>query len=363
MKNLTILVSACGSPSMPGIIECFRSNSERKIKIIGMDMSDEPSVKYLVDRFYKVPPVTDDNYCEIVLEICQKEHVDIYFPLISAEVSAVSKKIDDFKKINVIVSISDLAAVSISNDKLRTYKLLSSKKIPTPNFFEVNSLDDFVEGCKVLGYPNKAVCLKIVDGSGSRGVRIIDSSKSRYDIFINEKPNSFFTSYDDMLNILRESTELHKMLLVEYMPGTEYTVDALASNGKVLFMVGRENVVSLMSIAQESIVTYDEEAYKIAESVIELLKYDGNIGFDFMRDESGRPMLMDINPRITATVSVIAAAGVNLPYLRIKQLLNEPLPKELKINYGTRIKRRYGEIYTNKDGKRIDISGKVVDCK
>ena len=43
MKNITVLLSASGSPSMPGIIDCFKKNGERDIRIIGMDMCDEPS--------------------------------------------------------------------------------------------------------------------------------------------------------------------------------------------------------------------------------------------------------------------------------------------------------------------------------
>ncbi len=62
---------------------------------------------------------------------------------------------------------------------------------------------------------------------------------------------------------------------------------------------------------------------------------------------------MDINPRITATVSLFAAAGLNLPYLRIKQLLNETLPK-CEVHYGTRLKRRYDEIFTDANGKLIN---------
>ena len=143
-------------------------------------------------------------------------------------------------------------------------------------------------------------------------------------------------------------------MLVEYMPGNEYTVDLLADHGKVLYMAGRENVVSLMSIAQESIVAKIDSAYETSKAIVEALGLDGNIGFDFMKDANGTPVLMDINPRITATVSVIAAAGLNLPYLRVKQLLGEPLP-ECNIDYGTRLKRRYGEIYTDSKGQRIEI--------
>lgn len=361
MKDITILISACGSPCIPGIIECFRFNGERNIRIVGIDMSYDPSINYLVDKYYKVPPVTDDDYCERILEICKIEKVDIYFPMISAEVTVISKNINKFHQLNVSVSAPSDSASMISNNKLKTYELLKKNNICTPNYYKVNTINDYIMGCKKLGYPEKPVCLKIVDGSGSRGIRIIDSTKSRYDIFVKEKPNSFYISYEEMLKILEEAPELHSMILLEYMPGNEYTVDALAKNGKVEYIVGRENIKSLMSIAQESIVKYDEEAYNIAEKIIKLLNYDGNIGFDFMRNEDEKPTLMDINPRITATVSVIAAAGVNLPYLRVKQILGEKTKQITKIHYGTRIKRRYGEIYTNENDKRINIKGEIVE--
>lgn len=53
MKDLTVLISASGSPSIPGIIACFKNNGERKIRVVGVDMSDEPSARYMVDAFIK----------------------------------------------------------------------------------------------------------------------------------------------------------------------------------------------------------------------------------------------------------------------------------------------------------------------
>ena len=95
------------------------------------------------------------------------------------------------------------------------------------------------------------------------------------------------------------------------------------------------------------------EVQKQIINITKLLALDGNIGYDFMRNENGEAVLMDINPRQTATMSVIAAGGVNLPYLRIKQLLGEELPK-CEIKYGTRLKRRTSEMFT-------DINGKIID--
>ena len=169
---------------------------------------------------------------------------------------------------------------------------------------------------------------------------------------MNEKPNSFYTSYEDMLEILKEPEELTEMMLVDYMPGNEYTVDLLAQDGEVIYMVGRENVVSLMSIAQESVLTPNEHAYEVSRQVVKALRMDGNVGFDFLKDANGKPVLMDINPRLTATVSLAAVGGINLQYMRIKQLLGEPLPK-CEIKYGTHLKRRYLDMFSDAEGNAI----------
>lgn len=345
-RDLTILISASDSPSMPGILDCFRRNGERKIRTVGIDMAAEPSAKYIVDSFYQVPPATAPDYCDIVLDICRKEKVDIYFPTISAEVDVITGRRAEFEALGTILSVSDQEAVKIANNKLQTYMLLEKCGIAVPPYYAVHSIQNFVDGCAVLGFPEKAVCLKLANSSGSRGVRILDAQRNRYDIFAHEKPNSYFTSYEDMLSILKSAEKLDEMMLVAYMPGNEYTVDLLASRGEVLYMAGRENIVSLMGIAQESIVTKIDAAYETSRAIVKALALDGNIGFDFMKDADGVPVIMDINPRITATVSVIAAAGLNLPYLRVKQLLAEKLPK-CHVDYGTRLKRRYGEIYTD----------------
>ena len=44
-------------------------------------------------------------------------------------------------------------------------------------------------------------------------------------------------------------------------------------------------------------------------------------------------------------MQIFKEGGVNLPYLRVKQLLGEPLP-DCKIQIGIKMKRRYTEMFT-----------------
>ena len=118
----------------------------------------------------------------------------------------------------------------------------------------------------------------------------------------------------------------------------------LAENGKIIYMAYRESNVNLHSIPQAATLSYNHEAYDIAEKVIGALGLTGNADLDFKADSDGHPVLMEINPRIAATMQIFKEGGLNLPYLRIKQLLGEKLPK-IDIQYGVKMKRRYLEMF------------------
>ena len=132
LKDVTVLLSASSSPSMPGMIKCLRNNGERNIKIVGIDMTSDPSAKYMVDSFYQVPAANDPTFCDFVLDICKKERVDVYFPNVSAEVEVVAVRKAEFDSMGVLLSVSNMESVSISNNKLHTYKALESAGIPVP---------------------------------------------------------------------------------------------------------------------------------------------------------------------------------------------------------------------------------------
>ncbi len=352
MKDITVLLTAAGSPSSPGLIKCLKNNGERKVKVVGTDMKTDATIGQMVDIVRLVPPASAPNYIDKLLQVCQEEKVDVLIPGISQELPGLQEKKKAFESIGTKVSVSDGEGLNIANDKIRLYQYMKAHGFDTPEFTVINCLDEFEIACKKIGYPERPICIKIKDGSGSRGIRLIDPSKSRYDIFAGEKPNSFYTAYEDMLSILEEAVAFPELMIMELLPGLEYSVDLLADHGKTLYIVGRESNVINASIPQEATLAYNEEAYEISKSIVESLSLDGNVDLDFKFDSDGHPRLMEINPRLAATLSVIAAGGVNLLYLRVKQLLGEKLP-DVEVNYGVKLKRRYHELFCDKDGNKI----------
>ncbi|MGN0506552.1 MAG: ATP-grasp domain-containing protein [Lachnospiraceae bacterium] len=345
MRDLTVLVSACGAQFMPGLADCLKQNGERNIRIIGVDMGADKTILQMVDAFYQVPRATDSTYVDRLLEICKREKVDVVMPFMSAELIPLIDRKAEFEDIDTKVSVSDRRSVEITNNKYRFYEFLKENNLPVPKFCVIKKADDLVKACEVCGYPDHAVCIKATELSGSRGIRIVKPGVSRYDLLFGEKPNSFYTTMEELQETLKEKKTIPEMMAMEYLPGMEGSVDLLAENGKILYMAYRESTVNLHSIPQAGELKDNSEAYEIAEKVIAALKLTGNADLDFKNDADGHPVLLEINPRIAATMKIFKEGGLNLPYLRIKHLLGEKLP-EVKINYGIKMKRRYLEMFS-----------------
>jgi len=163
-----------------------------------------------------------------------------------------------------------------------------------------------------------------------------------------------YISYAELINILSEREEIPEMLVMEYLKGTEYSVDILADRGKPLYTVCRRGLSVLTSNMMSLVIDDNRQVSGLCEKVTALLGLDGNFGFDLLYNEDDmEPFVIEINPRLTAGVVSCAAAGVNLPYLGIKRLLGEPLP-ECEPRCGTRMSRHYEESFFDSEGREIE---------
>ena len=80
----------------------------------------------------------------------------------------------------------------------------------------------------------KRVVIKPPLSNGSRGVRIIDESINLKEKFFNEKPGSLIINFEMIKLTLGESFD--KLLIMEYLDGREYTVDAMKFENKSLII-------------------------------------------------------------------------------------------------------------------------------
>jgi carbamoyl-phosphate synthase large subunit len=343
MKDLCVLVTAAGNVFMPGTLACLKKNGERSIRVVGADMSDDGTILQMCDAAYQVPRCADPSYVDMLLDICRKERVDVLLPIMSAELNALSERKDEFTAVGTAVSVSSPEALAVANNKRKLFDFMEEQGIPCGEYEAVRSCRELEESAKRLGYPKKRVCVKATDGSGSRGFRILAEDAPRFEMFLHEKPSAGITTLRELLDVLSEAEVFPELLVMEYLPGAEYTVDLLADRGKVLVSCCRKSLRMENSIMLEGVVEDAPAVTGLCGMICERLGLDGNIGFDVRERADGTPVIMECNPRITAGIPFFALAGVNLPYLCVKKLLGEELP-QITPEYGKIVRRRWMEM-------------------
>lgn len=353
MNDITILLTGTGAPGAPGIIKCLRKNGERNIRIVGVDANENAGARDMVDLFYTVPMAKDDGFIPAVLEIAKREGVQIVLPIVTRELMKFAQNRALFEACGIKVSVMNAEPLAIVNNKANLLTKMAELGMQTPDFRVVHSVSELETACRELGYPERGICVKGAEGNGSRGVRLVDANKSKFDLFFNEKPNSMYISYSELIDTLSEQPQIPEMLAMELLPGEEYGVDVLAKDGEILYAAGRYNYSVLSSIPLGTILQYRQEPFAIAAEVCSKLHLSGGVNFDFKYDRNGNARLIEINPRLSATIVSYAAAGVNFPYLNLKQLLGEPLPK-CELRYGTKMIRRYQEFFLDPYGQTIE---------
>ena len=343
LKEICVLVTAAGNVFMPGTLACLKNNGERPIRLVGADLNQDDTILQMCDIAYQVPRGDDPAYIDALLDICRKEKVDVLLPIMSVELNSLAENRARFEAVGTKVSVSDSKGLAIANNKRLLLDFIRGGGLPCADYTVVHSIDELEEAAVKLGYPDNRVCVKATNGSGSRGFRIVDETVSRFDSFLHEKPSSGVVRLQELLSVLAEAEALPELLVMEYLPGSEYSVDLLADRGKSLVTCSRRSLRMENSIMLEAEIVDNSAVTDLCDRVTELLELDGCIGFDLKERADGTPVIMECNPRLTAGVPFFDLAGVNLPYLCVKKLLEEDLPK-VNLDYGKVIRRRWLEM-------------------
>ena len=328
-----ILITGCGGHFMKDLVACLTPY----YAVIGAASRLDPNVAGDLYAYEQVPAWDDPTYIDVLLGLCAKYDVEVLLPMLDEELLPLLERRLDFVKTGTALSLTQSQGLYTAVDKLRFMHFLAKADIPHPEFRILEHGDDLIPIAKTLGFPKKPVCVKATNRSGSRGFRLMDDGFDYYHSFLNDKPNSRRIHSREMKRMLK-GKELEHIILQEYLPGSEYSTDLLCDNGRVIDIVGRHNVVLDNSIPFESITAYNKAAYEISEQIVALLELDGNIGFDFIFNEEGAPIPIECNPRLTATLSLIAKSGVNMPMRQVERLLGFDLP-DVEPKYGVKLVR------------------------
>jgi carbamoyl-phosphate synthase large subunit len=342
-EPIHVLMTGGGAPGAAGILHCLQQDPS--IRITVADQRPDAIGKYLTTDFAAIPAGDDPAFIPSILLLCRQKNIQVVLPLVTKELLPLARSADAFREAGVMVMVSPAAALEIANNKSQLYQFLQWRDIAVPDFRVVETIGQFKEALLELGYPEKPVCFKPSVSNGSRGFRIIDDRIDESRLLFQEKPGHCYIRSEEAIRILG-STTFPELLVSEYLPGEEYSVDCLANQGELIIALPRIRTKMLQGISVKGEFINDDSIIDYCRKIIASLQLHGNIGIQVKRAANGECLLLEINPRVQGTISAALGAGVNLPLLAIQQAMGQAVdPASLAIKWGTKFERYWQEVF------------------
>lgn len=346
MRKLNLLIPSAGRPTHPSLLKCLRDNGEREIRIVGVDMQATGLAPHIVDKFYQVPPRREPAYLEIILDICKKEAIDVYYALGEEEAIAAAARKVDFDAIGTsVITPGTAEMLGITTNKCRWCDFLAEKRIPHANYRNIYSPDEIERAARELGYPDEDIFIKPAITRGGRGARIITSKDIAEEYYSDrsQEPRMSLNSFIDMLRPLKPDKFL-PLLMMEYLPGTYYSVDVLSQDGQPIYVIPKIRIEGTASNTMVGQVDLNPDTIQLARRVCNAFNFSYLQNYEMKLNRQQKPMIYDINPRGGASLALCAAAGVNLAYYAVKMAVGEEIPRK-EIKDKVKMMRFYDELY------------------
>lgn len=232
---------------------------------------------------------------EALREVLKKDKYDVVIPLTDFSAMLLSQNKEELEQYAAI-AVNDWDVFQMASDKQNTMTACMNNGIPCPcTLIDVETIDDVLNSD--IKYP---FVIKPRTGYGSIGFHRINNK-------------------DELIKVFDKNVAAHgKMLVQEYIPQTDIQYKA------ELFIDKQDNVKSAVVFDKTRWYPIDGGSTScsatvfrpdIVDSSARLLKAIGWRGYgdvDFIHDpRDGKAKVMEINPRITASVKVCFAAGVD----------------------------------------------------
>jgi carbamoyl-phosphate synthase large subunit len=319
VKQLTVLVSACGAPGTAALVRALRDNGERPVRLVGTDMSYLAIGRHLCDAFHHVPAGADPGFADALLDVCRAEHVDAVLPQSSFDLLGLAEAKERFEDTAVLVSTPE--AIRRSNDKAETYALLDRIGVPGPAWRRVSGGDAVAAAARELGYPDADVCMKPVLSSGSRGFRVLSASADRHEQLLANRPGVAETlRLEDLLELLGDDTT--ELLVMELARGKERTIDGIAVEGRIALGHPKTREAMRAGLAMYFETLDDPGLMETAGKIVAELGLDHFFNIQLVGER-----VIEINPRIS---TIVYQEDLNVPYLGVKHALGEISEDELR---------------------------------
>ncbi|QPC47653.1 ATP-grasp domain-containing protein [Mangrovibacillus cuniculi] len=294
---INVLITSAGR--RVELIKCFKEARDSlglNGNVIAVDIDNTAPALYHADKHYLISKISDDNYISEIIDICNKEKINLIVPTIDTELYKLAEYGELIQsRTDAIVHISDKQVIEVCRDKFNTQRFFSENNFGVPRLVDNDALVN-----KSYDFP---LFIKPLNGSSSMNTFKVN----------NENELQFFLGY------------VPNPIVQEFIEGDEYTVDVFTDfYSNPITIAPRLRLATRGGEVAKGIVKRDKEIIREVKKLLDILKPKGHITIQCMKTKDGIKFI-EINPRFGGGAPISIKAGADSPKYLYKILLGESI--------------------------------------
>ena len=287
--------------------ESLRKEAGYEVSVISDDYENRKSV-FFQTRFLLPANDYDDN----LRSVLAKSHFDVIVPMGDKAASFLSRNKNRIEtEYGIKCAIADYSSLSLVEDKSRLMAFCMANSFPHPKTERIDN-DCLETAAKTVGFPS---LIKPDFSVGARGITLVNSVEELKRVF-----PGIFDNYGTCT-------------LQEYIDNPDYYYNVMIyrnSNGKCLghAITRIYRMHPVKGGSSSCCVTIENELlFSICLSVLDKLGWVGMADFDVLqRKDTMEYKIIEINPRVPASLRAAQISGVNFPQIIVNDALGQSVP-------------------------------------
>jgi hypothetical protein len=287
------------------------------LRVIASHRDAHAPVLNAADLSFVEPPIGRADEADITaygdycLKMCADHGIDLF--VAQRGRATLAARTAEFGAIGTrLAATGTPATLALIDDKARFFEAASGIGIPMPWTREVTDATGFDTACAELAARGHAACVKPPHGVFGAGFWRLDPAVSAFETLMNADHHRIAPAA--MRDAIAAAPGPVRLLVLEYLPGTEWSLDCLCRDGRMVTGVARRKLGRAQRLETEGPI------FALARRAVAAFELSGLINLQFKAasiDDDSDIRLLEINPRMSGGCLYTRYSGINLPWWHI----------------------------------------------
>ncbi|WP_295527891.1 ATP-grasp domain-containing protein [Novosphingobium sp. Chol11] len=306
-----------GYSSIRDAVLMIREARGENLRVLASHRDALAPVLEAADASFVEPPIarTDASaitaYGDYCLNVCAERGVDLF--IVQRGRAAMASRAAEFAAIGTRLATTGTAeTLALISDKARFYEVALAAGIAMPWTREVTDAAGFDAACAEIEARGLKACVKPPHGVFGSGFWQLVDDLPLFETLMNADAHCIAPAV--IREAIAAAPDPLRLLVLEHLPGTEWSFDCLCRDGRLVVGVARRK------LGRAQRLETDGPLFAMARRAVSAFGLSGLINLQFKAahlDHDNDIRLLEINPRMSGGCLYTRYSGVNLPWWQV----------------------------------------------